>query len=70
MKGFIAHGTLPILGRDGALRRHRRRAKRQTTEPNAGKRGVAAIRSARYYAGGDIAARCPYRFVENNLWTR
>ena len=46
-------------GRDGALRRPRRRAERQATEPNHVGRTPRPIRSARYRAGGDGAGRHP-----------
>ena len=49
-----------VGGRDGALRRPRRRAARQATEPNHVGRTPRPIRSARYRAGGDGAARHPY----------
>jgi hypothetical protein len=48
-------------GRDGALRRPRRRAQRQATEPKATIGPSCYIRSTLVDSGGDIAARCPYQ---------
>ena len=53
-----------VPGRDGALRRPRRRAKRQATESSVTDWAPRAIRSALADSGGDIAARCPYQNQE------
>jgi hypothetical protein len=53
-----------VPGRDGALRRPRRRAKRQATEPSVTDWAPRGIRSALADSGGDIAARCPYQNQE------
>ena len=49
--------TLSLVG-TGALRRPRRVQRRNLP-------AIIGVRSARYCAGGDIAARCPYLFKDS-----
>ena len=50
------------VGRDGALRRPRRRAQRQATERVNSVTKVSNDSLRPLNAGGDSAARCPYHF--------